>query len=220
MESARSEERLKGIRVGRKAGGKAEHPDVKEDKALVRKMVKKDALTGKKEGGEVGKKWIQSAIKKPGALHKSLGVPAGEKIPAKKLEKAAEKGGNCDLTQPDARVVSDNGVVVIGYTDFPSRMATQASLLYATNIRHMLSDLTPEKDGVLNVPFAASCSAVAQLGGTRILRAPGATAGVEVTIVPASHDSTVSRELLTDPGFVAATKGGAVAMLIPSRAGP
>jgi len=57
----------------------------------------------------------------------------------------------------------------------------------------------PEKGGALNVPFAASCAANAQLGGTRILKAPGASAGVEVTIVPASHDSTVSRELLTDP---------------------
>ncbi len=66
------------------------------------------------------------------------------------VDLAAEKGGNCDLTKPDERVVSDNGVVVIGYTDFPSRMATQASLLYATNIRHMLTDLTPEKDGVIH----------------------------------------------------------------------
>jgi hypothetical protein len=39
------------------------------------------------------KKWIQSAIKKPGALHKQLGVPEGKKIPAKKLSAAAEKGG-------------------------------------------------------------------------------------------------------------------------------
>ena len=39
------------------------------------------------------KNWIAGAIKKPGALRKSLGVKAGEKIPAKKLEKAAEKGG-------------------------------------------------------------------------------------------------------------------------------
>jgi len=44
-----------------------------------------------KKGGKA--KWIQSAIKKPGALHKELGVPAGEKIPAKKLHAAAEKGG-------------------------------------------------------------------------------------------------------------------------------
>jgi len=39
------------------------------------------------------KKWIQGAIKNPGALHKDLGVPQGKKIPAKKLAAAAEKGG-------------------------------------------------------------------------------------------------------------------------------
>ena len=65
------------------------------------------------------------------------------------VDLAAEKGGNCDLTVPDERIVTDNGVIVVGYTDFPSRMATQASLLYATNVRHMLSDLTPGKDGVI-----------------------------------------------------------------------
>jgi hypothetical protein len=44
------------------------------------------------EGGSTDK-WIQKAIKKPGALHKELGVPAGEKIPAKKLAAAAKKPG-------------------------------------------------------------------------------------------------------------------------------
>lgn len=34
------------------------------------------------------KKWIQGAIKHPGALHKTLGVPEGEKIPEKKMQKA------------------------------------------------------------------------------------------------------------------------------------
>ena len=38
-------------------------------------------------------RWISSAIKKPGALHKQLGVPQGQKIPAKKLAAAAAKGG-------------------------------------------------------------------------------------------------------------------------------
>ncbi|ARM89776.1 NAD(P)(+) transhydrogenase (AB-specific) subunit alpha [Rhizobium sp. CIAT894] len=65
------------------------------------------------------------------------------------IDLAAERGGNCDLTVPDQKTVSDNGVIVIGYTDFPSRMAAQASTLYATNIRHMLTDLTPGKDGVI-----------------------------------------------------------------------
>ncbi|MBB5535757.1 Re/Si-specific NAD(P)(+) transhydrogenase subunit alpha [Rhizobium giardinii] len=65
------------------------------------------------------------------------------------IDLAAERGGNCDLTVADQRVVSDNGVVIIGYTDFPSRMAAQSSTLYANNIRHMLADLTPGKDGVI-----------------------------------------------------------------------
>ena len=41
----------------------------------------------------MAEKWIQKAIKHPGALHKQLGVPAGQKIPAKKLAKAAKAGG-------------------------------------------------------------------------------------------------------------------------------
>jgi len=65
------------------------------------------------------------------------------------VDLAAERGGNCDLTVPDQKIVTDNGVTVIGYTDFPSRMAAQSSELYATNIRHLLTDLTPEKDGVV-----------------------------------------------------------------------
>ncbi len=65
------------------------------------------------------------------------------------VDLAAERGGNCDLTVPDQKIVTDNGVTVVGYTDFPSRMATQASNLYSNNIRHMLTDLTPKKDGVI-----------------------------------------------------------------------
>lgn len=63
------------------------------------------------------------------------------------VDLAAERGGNCDLTVADQKIVSPNGVTVIGYTDFPSRMAAQASTLYSTNIRHMMTDLTPAKDG-------------------------------------------------------------------------
>ena len=63
------------------------------------------------------------------------------------VDLAAEKGGNCKLTVADEKIVTDNGVTIIGYTDFPSRMAAQASTLYATNIRHMITDLTPNKDG-------------------------------------------------------------------------
>ncbi len=66
------------------------------------------------------------------------------------VDLAAERGGNCELTVKDEKITTDNGVTIVGYTDFPSRMAAQSSTLYSTNIRHMMTDLTPEKDGQVN----------------------------------------------------------------------
>ena len=62
------------------------------------------------------------------------------------VDLAAETGGNCELTEPGEVVVKD-GVTIIGYTDLPSRLATQSSQLYSTNLRHLLAELSPEKDG-------------------------------------------------------------------------
>jgi NAD(P) transhydrogenase subunit alpha len=66
------------------------------------------------------------------------------------VDLAAEQGGNCELTEPE-QVVRHHGVTLIGYTDLPSRLAAQSSQLYATNLRHLLTDLTPEKDGQIVV---------------------------------------------------------------------
>ena len=66
------------------------------------------------------------------------------------VDLAAEQGGNCKLSKAD-KVVTHKGVKIIGYTDLPSRLATQSSQLYSTNLRHMLTDLTPEKDGVIDI---------------------------------------------------------------------
>ncbi|MBN9669774.1 Re/Si-specific NAD(P)(+) transhydrogenase subunit alpha [Roseibium aggregatum] len=83
---------------------------------------------------EAPKLWLEDMVKsmKPGSVI---------------IDLAAERGGNVEGTVKDEKVVTENGVTIIGYTDFPSRMATQSSNLYATNIRHMMTDLTPEKDG-------------------------------------------------------------------------
>ncbi len=62
------------------------------------------------------------------------------------VDLAAEQGGNCELTEP-GKVAKHSGVSIIGYTDLPSRLATTSSQLYATNLRHLLTDMTPEKDG-------------------------------------------------------------------------
>ncbi len=64
------------------------------------------------------------------------------------VDLAAEQGGNCELTERD-QVVVRHGVSIIGYTDLPSRLAAQASQLYGTNLRHLLTDMTPAKDGQL-----------------------------------------------------------------------
>ncbi len=66
------------------------------------------------------------------------------------VDLAAEQGGNCALTEPGT-VRRKHGVTLIGYTDLPSRLATQASQLYATNLSHLLSDMCPEKNGVIRV---------------------------------------------------------------------
>ncbi|MBE9477611.1 MAG: Re/Si-specific NAD(P)(+) transhydrogenase subunit alpha, partial [Proteobacteria bacterium] len=87
-------------------------------------------------GRDAPKLWLKDmvAMMKPGSVIVDL---------------AAERGGNCDLTVADEKIVTDNGVTIIGYTDLPARMAAQSSTLYATNIRHMMTDLTPKKDGKL-----------------------------------------------------------------------
>ncbi len=68
------------------------------------------------------------------------------------VDLAAEQGGNCALTEP-GEVVVKHGVTIIGYTDLPSRLAAQSSQLYGTNLRHLLTDLTPEKNGEIVIDF-------------------------------------------------------------------
>ncbi|MEC7253250.1 MAG: Re/Si-specific NAD(P)(+) transhydrogenase subunit alpha, partial [Pseudomonadota bacterium] len=83
---------------------------------------------------EAPKLWLDDMVKamKPGSVIVDLAAPAG---------------GNVEGTVKDEKIITENGVTIVGYTDFASRMAAQASSLYATNIRHMMTDLTPEKDG-------------------------------------------------------------------------
>ncbi|MDE0847319.1 MAG: Re/Si-specific NAD(P)(+) transhydrogenase subunit alpha [Nitrospinaceae bacterium] len=68
------------------------------------------------------------------------------------VDLAAERGGNCKLSEA-GKVVKVHGVSIIGYTDLPSRMAAQSSQLYGTNLRHLLTDMCPNKDGNVVVDF-------------------------------------------------------------------
>jgi len=66
------------------------------------------------------------------------------------VDLASEQGGNCELTEP-GKVSVHHGVTIIGYMDLPSRLANQSSQLYATNLRHLLTDMCPEKNGVIRI---------------------------------------------------------------------
>ncbi|WP_416955070.1 Re/Si-specific NAD(P)(+) transhydrogenase subunit alpha [Nocardioides sp. T5] len=65
------------------------------------------------------------------------------------VDMAAANGGNVAATVTDERVVTANGVTVLGYTDLAGRLAAQTSQLYGTNVVNLLTLLTPGKDGVL-----------------------------------------------------------------------
>ena len=67
------------------------------------------------------------------------------------VDMAAANGGNVAATVTDERVVTANGVTVLGYTDLAGRLAAQTSQLYGTNVVNLLKLLTPEKDGVLTL---------------------------------------------------------------------
>ena len=66
------------------------------------------------------------------------------------VDMASEQGGNCELTEP-GKVTVKHGVIIIGYTDLPSRLPTQASNLYSTNLFRLAEELCKAKDGRFNV---------------------------------------------------------------------
>ncbi|CAM3417294.1 pyridine nucleotide transhydrogenase (proton pump), alpha subunit [Xenorhabdus nematophila ATCC 19061] len=69
------------------------------------------------------------------------------------IDLAAQNGGNCEYTQADKLVVTPNGVKIIGYTDLPSRLPTQSSQLYGTNLVNLLKLLCKEKNGQIVIDF-------------------------------------------------------------------
>jgi H+-translocating NAD(P) transhydrogenase subunit alpha len=78
---------------------------------------------------------------------------AGMKPGSVIVDMAAAQGGNVEGSVGGERVVTDNGVIILGYTDLAGRLPTQASQLYGTNLLNLLKLLTPAKDGELILDF-------------------------------------------------------------------
>ena len=66
------------------------------------------------------------------------------------VDLAAEQGGNCGYTEPD-RALEVGGVTVLGYTDLTSRLATQSSQLFGTNLVNLLSDMTTDGECIIDL---------------------------------------------------------------------
>ena len=91
------------------------------------------------------------------------GKPAPKLITAKDVAKmkpgsvivdmAAAQGGNVEGSQAGKKVVTKNGVTILGYTDLPSRLPSQSSQLYGTNLVNLLKLITPNKDGKAVIDF-------------------------------------------------------------------
>ena len=69
------------------------------------------------------------------------------------VDMAAGQGGNVAGSVAGERVVTENGVTILGYTDLASRLPAQASQLYGTNLANLIKLLTPAKDGRLAIDF-------------------------------------------------------------------
>jgi proton-translocating NAD(P)+ transhydrogenase subunit alpha len=69
------------------------------------------------------------------------------------VDLAAANGGNVAGTVKGERTVTANGVTILGYTDLPGRLPTQASQLYGQNLVNLMKLLTPEKAGQLVLDF-------------------------------------------------------------------
>ena len=133
------------------------------------------------------------------------------------VDMAAEQGGNCAVTQP-GEVYVHNGVAIVGITDFPSRMANQASQLYGTNLYHLLSDMGGSENYKIDFEDEAVRGALITHAGKVTWPAPrkaapptpsvpAAQAPVVAAVAKAKKSSPVVRWL----GF-AALAGGVIAL--------
>lgn len=109
------------------------------------------------------------------------------------VDLAAATGGNCELTRPGEKYVTENGVTIIGFTDFASRLPGQSSQLYGTNLVNALKLMTPEKDGQLVLDFEDEI--VRSMTVTRAGEITFPPPPIEVSIAPAAATTAAAAAL-------------------------
>lgn len=109
------------------------------------------------------------------------------------VDMAAATGGNVEGSVPGERVVTENGVIILGYTDLAGRLPTQASQLYGTNLVNMLKLITPGKDGqyVLDMEDVVQRGVTVVLDGELMWPPPK----VQVSAAPAASTGATAVEM-------------------------
>src|SRR5690606_35020387 len=111
------------------------------------------------------------------------------------VDLAAPGGGNCELTVPGERVVSDDGVVVLGYTDLPDRMPRHTSELLGTAVANLLALVTPGRDGrlVLDLDDVVVRGMTVATGGEVLWPPPPVAVSAGTTPEPAAPTARAPR---------------------------
>ncbi len=128
------------------------------------------------------------------------------------VDMAAANGGNVAGTKADEIVVTDNGVKILGYTDLPGRLPTQASQLFGTNVVNLFKLLTPNKDGAvtLNLDDVVLRGMTVAKDGDVLWPPPP----VQVSAAPAAV-----RAVPDDPAVVARREAAAAKVAMQKRLG-
>ena len=120
------------------------------------------------------------------------------------VDLAAENGGNCELTKPGECYLDEkSGVTLIGYTDLPSRMAEQSSVLYGNNLKHLLAEMGGENFTIDLSNDVVGPATVVTNGAVR-WKPPQPPAAAPTTAAPATSSSTAAT---VTPGATSASNG-------------
>jgi NAD(P) transhydrogenase subunit alpha len=129
------------------------------------------------------------------------------------VDMAASQGGNVEGTVAGKRTVTKNGVIILGYTDLPSRLPQQSSQLYGTNLVNLLKLITPNKDGKPVIDFedvVQRAVTVVQEGKitwppppVQVSAAPVAAAAPAPVVAPKKKMSAKAKGALIALGFAA-----------------
>jgi len=138
------------------------------------------------------------------------------------VDMAAAQGGNVEGSVADKKVVTDNGVTIIGYTDLAGRLPAQASQLYGTNLVNLMKLLTPAKDGtvVLDLDDVVQRGITVTRDGEKLWPPPPVQVSAAPAAAPAEKapEQTPKKQVSPATKLVLAVLGLAVFFLVNATA--